>query len=200
MAPTPPPITQAEQDYDGPQPLKKYADLMPFLGELAISFSLLEQGLTAAIGDVLGIEYVDAVAIEDSINSLALRITLFEFAAKPLAVKADAAQADRPDWDKKHFVAQLQDVVVRLREENKFRNLVFHNPFLGMSYVPLEAGQWKRSVAKRKNDPKIKKPDYWISSDELREHSIKNVDLYREVFMLGFALRNRADDPGKYAD
>jgi hypothetical protein len=47
------PTSRAQDEYTGPEELRAFADVLPFIGELAISFSGLERRVTWAIESLL---------------------------------------------------------------------------------------------------------------------------------------------------
>lgn len=155
-------ITEAQKAYKGPEEMFPFADILPFIGELVISFSRLERRMTWGIESLLFSTKDEADEMEDFVKNFSSRVKFFELVGRPVARETNTE-------------ADFEKLVLALTKANTVRNQTLHNAFTGIAYG------WDRqsgkilgfSALKSRYSPNPNKRGYAITTIELR----RNVEL-----------------------
>lgn len=173
-------LSKAQAEYDGPEDLRLFADILPYLGELAISFSRLERRVTWAIESLLQTTRDEAHEMEDFVQSFSARIKFLELTGRPVSRETKTEK----DFDQ---------IVISAREANTFRNKALHNAFTGIG-TQLENGSASVSVRKERYKQKLEQRSYYISTKQFRAETIKNLTIYTEIQRWVLTVRPNAEN------
>lgn len=160
--------TKAQIDYSGPNDFKLHADILPFIGEVAISFSWLERRVTWAIESMLGTTIKEADETESFVQNFSARIKFFEMVGRPLA---------RENASEHEFASIVQSI----RDANGARNKIIHNSFVGVAMTPANNGEYTVSAVKNRYNPKPEKAQYLLSTADLRQKAEENLAVCQKI-------------------
>lgn len=105
--------------YQGPQEIELWKEFFFPIGELIVSFGVLEHHLMIAISHALFTSRIEAEKMERKIRSFSGRVKYLEHNTRELARETATGET-------------LSIIVERLGEANNYRNLVVHNPLSGV--------------------------------------------------------------------
>jgi hypothetical protein len=166
--------TKAQKEYEGLDDLKIFADFLPYIGEVVISFSRVEKRLTWGIESLLQATRDEAHKMEAQFQNFTHRLEFFEIIGKHIARETDTAD-------------DFNQICLLLKKSNKFRNQLIHNSFTGIQ----TKGGAEISIMKEKWDNKPEKRSYKIELLELRNNAIENFEIC--LFIQKWILRVRPD-------
>lgn len=173
--------TKAQIEYSGPQEIKIFADIVPYIGEVVISFSWLERRITWGIESMLGTTIDEADHMESFVQNFSARIRFFELVAKPIARDSNS-------------VDELSAIVNSVTESNIFRNKLIHNSFTGLSFPPAETSEFAISAIKKRYNPKPEKTAYFISVHDMRKNAEANLQICNAIQRWVLAVRPNAEN------
>jgi hypothetical protein len=180
-------MTKAQAEYDGPEDLRIFADILPAIGELAISFSRLERRVTWAIESLLGSSTEEADEMESLVRNFSSRLQFLGLIGRPVARETGS-------------VDDFEAVLAGVTKANRFRNDALHNAFTGISgsYALSEAASSEPladiSVMKQRYHPKPEKRPYHIPVAELRAEARANLDRCSDIQRWVLSVRPSAEN------
>lgn len=173
--------TKAELEYDGPEELRPFASISPYVGELAISFSRIERRVTWAIESLLGSTRDEAHEMEDFVMNFSARIKFLELCGLPVARETSTEE-------------QFSVLIDGIRAANRFRNLALHNAFAGIRRSLQDDGTVTLGVTKGRYDKKLEKRSYTIFVSEFREKTQQNFSLCTDIQRWVLTVRPNAEN------
>jgi hypothetical protein len=163
------PTSKAQEEYTGPGELKVFADILPFIGELAISFSRLERRVTWAIESLLYSTPDEAHEMEDFVKNFSARLKFLELIGKHIS---------RETATEKEFDALISSI----HDANRFRNNAIHHAFTGIQGALEKDGSLSSiAVMKERYAEKPAKRPYSIGTAEIRKNVETNFALCMDV-------------------
>lgn len=175
-------LTKAQQDYAGPHEMKIHADILPYIGEVVISFSWLERRVTWAIESLLQSTRDEADHMEAFVRSFTSRIEFLELTGNSVARETKTVE---------DFSKLVQDI----RDTNSFRNYVIHNSFSGVSMAidgNLQVSEVSAIKSRFHKTPD--KRSYRLSTSELRANAEQNLKLCTDIHRWVLAVRPQAEN------
>jgi hypothetical protein len=176
------PTSKAQDEYSGPGELKVFADVLPYIGELTISFSRLERRVTWAIESLLYSTPDEAHEMEDFVKNFSARIKFLELIGKHVS---------RETGTEKEFDALISGI----RDANRFRNDAIHRAFTGIK------GTWEKDatlssieIMKESYDKNPAKRPYAIAMTEIRRNVETNFALCSDIQRWVLTVRPGAEN------
>jgi hypothetical protein len=175
------PTTKAQTEYDGPEELRIFADILPYIGELAISFSRLEKRVTWAVESLLGSTRDEALEMEEFAQNLSSRIKFLELVGR------GAARESKTE-------SELERIILALKNANTFRNRALHNSFNGLK-LTLDKGKLAGvSVIKERFNVKPEKRPYSITTAQFRAETVANLERCEDIQRWILTVRPNAEN------
>jgi hypothetical protein len=174
-------LSEAQKAYAGPERLQPFADVLPFIGEIVITFSWLERRMTWAIESMLVSTKNEADRMEAFVKNFSARVEFLDLIGQPIARETLTCDC-------------FSKIITDLKEANKFRNLVIHNSVGGVS---MEFGLFwppQVSAVKGRYHEKPDKRSYKLSTEELREKSKFNLELCNTIQQWVLTVRPNAEN------
>jgi hypothetical protein len=163
------PTSKAQDEYTGPEELRVFADILPYIGELAISFSRLERRVTWAIESLLYSTPDEAHEMEDFVKNFSARLKFLELIGKHVS---------RETAIEKEFDALISGI----RDANRFRNDAIHHAFTGIKGTLEKDGTLSciEVMKERYAEKPVKRP-YAITTSEIRKNVETNLALCSDI-------------------
>jgi hypothetical protein len=108
--------------YDGPEELAHYARFFPRIGELVVSFTVVETWMMHSIMISARLNQEEAEKLEKKLRAFISRIKYLEEHGIEIATLTGTESI-------------LEDIASRLKEEVEYRNLVVHHMVCGISTI-----------------------------------------------------------------
>ena len=170
--------THAQREYQGALEFKPYADFLPHIGEVVISFSMLEGRMRWCKESLLKTTVDEAYKMEGFVQNFSSRCKFLELIGLPVGRETSTE-------------GEFQGIVDNLFKSNSFRNRLLHNRFVGLSYsLPVgDPSQFK--LRKERYAAKPEKRTYEISIADIKQACAENLSLCSDIQR--WTLRVRPD-------
>lgn len=174
--------TEPQKNYTGPDDLKIFADFLPYIGEVVITFSRLEKRVTWAIESLQYVVPDEAYALEETVKNFNSRFLFFKFLGKTLSEKTNTQE-------------EFLEICKGITKSNTLRNNLLHNSFTGIQTAyDLAKGTSILSLNKEKFNPRPEKRPYKMGLEDLRKAAIENLKLCMQIQSWVLSVRPEAQN------
>lgn len=160
--------SSAQRDYSGPEDLRIFADILPYIGEVTVSFSRVERRVTWAIESLIGSTADEAHEMEDFVVNFSARLKFLELVGLPVSRETQTE-------------TQFSEIMKDLRKANTERNLTLHNAFTGIRGSLASGGLDNIAAVKSRYHKRLENRSYELPVTHLRAVTEKNLELCTRI-------------------